>query len=224
MTRVRYGMRLLMSRLNLLIAILAAAVLTLAAASSAHAAPAAQDVIELDPGQTIIAFRLKGDLHTTHGSFQLASGRITIDPATGAAGGEIVVDSSSSTTDNSMRDAEMHDRVLETGTYPEITFVPHSARVTRDGAGLMTGTISGDFTIHGATHPMTFNVTGTVFGNELKCESNFVIPYEAWGMRNPSWLMFRVAGKVSVDFSTVGEITWAVPPQTSGAQMKIPAQ
>jgi polyisoprenoid-binding protein YceI len=211
-----------MPRLNLSIPIGLAIAIAIAAASSALAAPGAQDVIELDPARTVISFALGGNLHTTHGSFQLKRGRITLDPATGKAGGAIVVDAASSTTQNGMRDAEMHDHVLESGTYPDITFVPQTIHATRTAAGGMQGTVAGVITIHGAPHPITLDVSGSVAGDVLKCKSDFVVPYETWGMNNPSWLMFRVASEVKVEFSTTARMIWASAGNSGSDQMSVP--
>jgi polyisoprenoid-binding protein YceI len=211
-----------MTRSNWFVRLTLALAIAAVAASSAFGAEPAQDVIELDSARTVIAFRLEGNLHTTHGNFRLKTGRITLDPATGAAGGAIIVDSASATTKNSMRDAEMHDGVLESGTYPEITFVPQTIHATRIAAGGMRGTVDGTITIHGEPHPITLDVSGGVTGNMLTCESNFVIPYAAWGMKNPSWLMFQVAGEVNVEFSTVARITWAAPGKSGSDQMSVP--
>jgi polyisoprenoid-binding protein YceI len=210
------------TRFNRSTRICIAVAIAIAAASWALAAPGARDVIDLDPAHTVIAFQLKGNLHTTHGSFQLKSGRITLDPATGEASGAIVIDAASSTTHNSMRDAEMHDRVLESGTYPEITFVPQTIHATRTAAGTMQGTVAGVITTHGQPHPITLDVAGSVTGNVLAVESNFVIPYAEWGMRNPSWLMFRVADEVNVEFSAAARITWAAPEKSGSDQMSVP--
>jgi polyisoprenoid-binding protein YceI len=222
MTCGRHPILFPMPRLNLSARLCFAIAIAVATVSSALAAPAPQDVIELDPARTAITFQLRGNLHTTHGSFQLKSGRIAIDPATGIASGKIVVDAASSTTHNSMRDAEMHDRVLESGTYPEITFVPQTVHATRTAAGEMRGTVGGVITIHGAAHPLMLDISGNVAGDALKFESNFVIPYAAWGMKNPSWLMFRVAGEVNIEFSATARIIWASPGPSASAQMGIP--
>jgi polyisoprenoid-binding protein YceI len=212
-----------MKRSNLPVLLALAIAFAFSAVSSACAAPAApQDLIEFDPAHTVIAFQLKGNLHTTHGSFQLQTGRITLDPATGEAGGAIVIDAASSTTHNSMRDAEMRDHVLESATYPEITFVPQTIHATRNAAGAMLGTVAGTITIHGQPHPITLDVSGKVAGDVLTCESNFVIPYAAWGMKNPSWLMFRVADEVKVEFSTTARIAWTSPEKSGSDQMSVP--
>jgi YceI-like domain len=86
----------------------------------------------------------------------------------------------------------------------------------------MQGTVAGTIAIHRQSHPITLDVSGNVTGDVLTCKSNFVIPYAAWGMRNPSWLMFQVAGEVNVEFSTTARITWASPEKTGSNQMSVP--
>jgi hypothetical protein len=36
--------------------------------------------------------------------------------------------------------------------------------------------------------------------------TNFIVPYEAWGLKNPSTLFLRVENKVAINVSTVGNI------------------
>jgi polyisoprenoid-binding protein YceI len=178
-------------------------------ASSAFAGPTAEDVVELDPANTVITFELDGNLHKTHGTFKLKTGTVRVDPATGNASGKIVIDATSSSTQDSMRDAEMHDHVLQTDRYPEITFVPATIRASRTADGDMSGTITGVINIHGAAHEIALDVHGSLVGDVLKGESRFVIPYAAWGMTNPSWLMFRVADQVNVGVSATAHVIWA---------------
>src|SRR6202167_5043356 len=80
--------------------------------------------LELDPSKTRVEFRLPGSLHTTHGTFKLERGTIIADPATGKAGGSIVIDARSGDTGIGTRDNEMRESVLEAQLYPEITFNP----------------------------------------------------------------------------------------------------
>src|ERR1700723_4297674 len=80
--------------------------------------------LELDPSKTLVEFRLPGSLHKTHGTFKLERGTIITDPATGKAGGSIVVDARSGDTGIGARDSEMRENVLEAQRYPEITFDP----------------------------------------------------------------------------------------------------
>ena len=69
----------------------------------------AQEVtVELDPAQTHIAFTLSDVLHTVHGTFKLKNGTVRFDPATGAASGLVVVDTTSGDSGSQARDRKMH--------------------------------------------------------------------------------------------------------------------
>src|SRR5260221_12382513 len=81
----------------------------------AHHAAAAQSqsgTLDLDPGKTLIEFRLPGALHATHGKFKLAHGTVSADLATGEASGSIVVDPRSGETGVEARDDRMKTSVL----------------------------------------------------------------------------------------------------------------
>src|SRR5437016_254648 len=89
----------------------------------ANAEPSARvqdDVVQLDPAHTNIDFMLPGYLHTTHGRLTLNGGTIWIDPATGKATGEVVIDATSENSSEDLRDAITKHAVLEVDRYPEI--------------------------------------------------------------------------------------------------------
>jgi polyisoprenoid-binding protein YceI len=147
--------------------------------------------------------------HTTHGTFKLKSGIIKVDPATGDASGEVIVDARSGDSGEKLRDSIMNDKVLESAKYPEFVFTPHHVSGHRDPhTGVFSGVITGVMLAHGAQHPMAIRVDGALVGDELTAKCHLTIPYVAWGMANPSFLMFRVANHVSVDIATAGRVTW----------------
>ena len=83
----------------------------------------AQDVVvNFDPAATQVDFTLGATLSTVHGIFKLKSGQIDFDPATGKAGGAVILDATSGNTDNSSRDKKMHGEILESAKFPEIAF------------------------------------------------------------------------------------------------------
>ena len=89
-------------------------------------------VVNLDPAQTKITFTLDTTLHVVHGTFQLKSGQIHFDKATGKASGAIIVDAQSGDTDNKSRDKKMHQESLESPKYPDFVFTPQQVRGTFD--------------------------------------------------------------------------------------------
>ena len=180
------------------------AIVLLAAWSSAAIAPQVQ--VTLDPAQTKINISVH-DVHGgVHGIFAMKSGTVNFDSSTGAASGEIIVDAASGDTGNNSRDHKMKKDVLETQRYPEITFTPR--RIVGQFAPQGTSNIQceGVFAIHGATHNLTLAVPVQVSGNKITGSTSFEVPYEAWGMKNPSVLFLRVDGKAEVTVSFAGRI------------------
>src|SRR6185369_13219677 len=74
---------------------------------------AQQRTLELDPAKTQIHYVLGATAHTVHGMFQMKSGVINFDPATGAASGAIIVDAATGSSDNEGRDKKMDKEVLQ---------------------------------------------------------------------------------------------------------------
>lgn len=172
-----------------------------------YSAAAAQQVkVTLDPAETKINISVH-DVHGgVHGNFKMKSGTVSFEPATGAAGGEIIVDAASGDTGNGSRDHKMNKDVLESGRYPEITFTPNRVVGQLAPQGASNIQVEGVFHIHGADHPLTLAVPLQVNGDKLMGTTNFVVPYESWGMKNPSMLFLRVDGKAEVTVSFAGRI------------------
>src|SRR5271154_1289264 len=147
---------------------------------------AAQEMtLHLDPSQSSAAFTLAGTGHTVHGTFNLKGGEIHFDPGSGKAGGEIVFDATSGQTGNQSRDRKMHMDVLQSQQYPEVTFRPDHAEGTLAAHGESTLQVHGLFGIHGAEHELTVPVQLALTPDKWTATARFVIPYVAWGLKNP---------------------------------------
>jgi polyisoprenoid-binding protein YceI len=170
-------------------------------------------VLELDPVQTHIEFTLDGVLQTVHGTFELKSGTIRFDPATGKAGGLVVVDATTGKSDSVRRDHKMHKDILESRKYPEATFTPVRVNGRVEAQGESPVQLDGIFKLHGAEHELMLATTVRIGGDKLTASTHFVIPYVEWGLENPSTLFLRVGDKVSIDIEAVGRITMPAAPQ-----------
>lgn len=174
------------------------AVFTLLAASASAQNSPAKMTFRFDPAATTIRWTLKSILHTVHGTFQLKSGLIMFDEDAGTADGEVIVETGSAESGNEGRDDRMKKDVLESTKYPEAIFHPEKVTgVVHDGQ-TQTVTVEGTFTIHGADHPLFLQVRTSLSGDKLNATTNFVVPYVAWGMKDPSTLMLRVGKDVQV--------------------------
>jgi polyisoprenoid-binding protein YceI len=162
--------------------------------------------VHLDPQQTEIHWTLKSTLHTVHGTFKLKGGAITLDPATGAAEGQILVDVTSGESGDNSRDSKMQKEVLESQKYPEAFFHPVKFTGSLNPAGSQTVTVDGTFNIHGADHPLTLQLQVEINGSAATAKTQFVVPYVQWGMKDPSTLILRADKQVDVKVVAHGTV------------------
>lgn len=181
---------------------------TLFACGAAQAVPSATDeiVYELNPAQTEINFTLPDVLHTVHGTFQLKSGTVRFDPATGAASGAVIVDVTSGASGSAARDRKMHKEILESGRYPEAVFTPERVEGRFSPEGVAELQVHGLFKIHGGEHEIIFQTRVETKGDQLVVNMHGVLPYVQWGMKNPSTFILRVSDKVQLDIHATGHI------------------
>jgi len=163
-------------------------------------------VFQLNPGQSEVDFTLADVLHTVHGKFQLKSGVLRFDPATGAASGELVVDATTGESGSNARDKKMKKDILETQKFPTIVFTPQKVVGSVAASGGSQVQMRGVMTLHGGAHPMTLVVPVQVNGDTATALVHFDVPYEQWGLKNPSTLFLRVSNTVQIDVHAVGTL------------------
>ena len=172
------------------------------AAATPSTIPGQSTTIEFDPAETKVEFTLGATMHTVHGSFAFKRGKISFDPATGQASGEMVVDAASGKSGNEGRDRNMHRVVLESERYPEIIFRPDRLEGTLSPRGRSQVRLHGILQIHGAEHEITVPVDAAIANGLYTVTANFAVPYVSWGMKNPSKLMLRVGDRVDITIET----------------------
>jgi hypothetical protein len=163
--------------------------------------------IVFDPAQTQIRWKLGADLHKVDGTFKLKSGEFILDPATGVAEGEILVDATTGESGNPARDKRMHDEVLESNRYPAMFFHPSQIKgAFKPGETTQQLQAQGSFNIHGADHALEMPVKVETAGDTVTATARFTVPYVAWGMKNPSKLLLRVNKQVEIEVIAKGTI------------------
>ena len=180
------------------------------------AAPAfAQEkALELDPTESTVHFTLKSSLHTVHGTFTLTSGKVSFDPETGKAAGSLVVSAASGESGNKGRDSRMHKEIIESQRYPEINFSPHDIEGHVEMQGDSHVEVKGEFRLLGQDHEIAIPVTLRSEGSSVTLDSDFSIPYIAWGLKNPSTFILRASDMVEVNIRASGHWTAAEPTLT----------
>lgn len=173
---------------------------------------AQEAVVTFDPAHTQIRMMLDATLHTVHGVFRLKSGQIRFDPRTGKSQGEFMIDAASGDTGNASRDKKMHQEVLESGKYPEIIFLPERIEGSISTQESSEITLSGAVRIHGREHPLSFvaEVAAPSSGT-IHVKTSFSIPYQKWGMKNPSNFFLRVGDFVEIEIDAVARLRFLPP-------------
>lgn len=166
----------------------------------------AQDAdYQLDPAQTSVKFTLGDVLHSVHGSFKLKQGNLEVE-SDGKVSGQIVVDATSGDSGSGMRDRKMNKEVLESARYPEISFRPDRIQGPVAGSGKSSVMIHGTFNIHGADQEITVPAQVETDADHWTAAVHFTVPYQKWGMKNPSTLFLRVSDTVEIDLIAAGTV------------------
>lgn len=186
---------------HLLRSMLAVLLATLAVSAAAQNA-----TFQLDPAQTAVNFTLGDVLHTVRGTFRLKRGSLQFEPATGKISGEIVVDARSGDSGSGMRDRKMHKEILESETYPDISFRPDRIEGTVAKQGKSSVRVHGIFNIHGVDREITVPADVEISGGRWTATVHFTVPYAKWGMKNPSTLFLRVNDSVEIDLTAAGSV------------------
>ncbi len=168
---------------------------------------AQQVSLALDPSHSSVKFTLGDVLHTVHGMFDVKHGELQLDPASGKVSGEIVVDAKSGNSGSGMRDRKMHKEVLESEKYPEISFRPDHVDGPVSTLGKSSVKVHGIFRIHGVDRELIAPAEVEMTADHWSANVHFTVPYEKWGMKNPSTLFLKVNDSVEIDLTGSGSVT-----------------
>ena len=156
------------------------------------------------------ASEVKMTLNTTHevvnGTFHIQSGTIEFERSGPKMAGSVVVLAGSGNTGNGSRDKRMKNSILKVEQYANVSFEPKSYTGTIAAAGDSTIQVSGVFTLLGAPHEITIPMLVHLDGGGATVKSHFVVPYVAWGVKNPSFLIWKAENDVAIDLSLVGRL------------------
>jgi polyisoprenoid-binding protein YceI len=143
----------------------------------------AAEVYKVDPVHSSVVFRVK-HLNTSHawGRFDEFSGSLALDPSQSKL--QFQIKAGSVDTNNAMRDNHLKGPDFFSAVqYPTIDFTSKSV-VLKDKAY----EVSGDLTFHGVTKPISFKLTPTGTGKDMKghaiagFESSFMVSQKEFGI------------------------------------------
>jgi polyisoprenoid-binding protein YceI len=157
------------------------------------------------------ASEVKMTLNTTHelvnGAFHVQSGSIEFDRGTAKMLGSVVVLAGSGKTGNDSRDKKMNKDILKVERYATVSFEPKTYAGVIAPSGESTIQVTGVFTLLGTPHEITIPIVVRVEGTAATAKAHFVVPYVQWGLKNPSFLIWKADDDVAIDLFVSGRLS-----------------
>ncbi len=161
------------------------------------------------PEASDVAFTLGASDHTVNGTFHVQSGSVTFDRGASTISGAVVVAAGSGNSGNQGRDKKMNHDVLDVERFADVSFVPKSYQGAVAASGDSNIQVTGVFTLHGAPHDLTVPMQIHIDGTNLTAITHFTVPYVQWGLKDPSFFVFKVAKEVGIDLKLAGHLSSA---------------
>ncbi len=184
--------------------------LLIAAAASPPAGAGAHFVVA--PAGNEVRYRVREQLagfdlpNDAVGKTAAVTGDLTFD-AKGAivpGSSKITVDVQGLASDRSRRDGYVQHRLLETSQYPSVILAPTA--VSGLGwplptSGAKTFQLTGDLTVHGATHPSTWTVTASFNGTDVTGTAATAFTFADFGLTQPRVpIVLSVADTIHLEY------------------------
>jgi hypothetical protein len=156
------------------------------------------------------ASEVKMKLNTTHevvnATFQVQSGLINFNRTASHISGIVIVAAGSGKTGNDSRDKKMNKDILKVNQFSTVSFAPKSYSGTVAASGDSTIQVSEVFTLLGTDHDLTIPMQIHIDGSKATAKGQFVVPYVRWGLKYPSFLIWKAENDVAIDLSLFGNI------------------
>src|SRR4051812_35286240 len=178
-----------------------------AACALFSAAAVAQQHYKVDPAASEVHFNLGASDGPVNGTFRATSGEFTLDPSTGAMTGAISVDAGSGDSGNKKRDKKMSNDQMKAQTYAAVTFAPSKFSAKLNDTGDSAGQVDGTFTLIGQPHPLSVPMNVHMENGRFTATGEFTVPFVNWGVKDPSFMMFKVENQVKVQLKLTGTVT-----------------
>jgi polyisoprenoid-binding protein YceI len=153
-------------------------------------------LLSVVPGKSQAIYKVREQLASVSlptdaiGKTQVISGTIAVKPdgTLDAAGSKFTVGLDTLQTDQSMRDNYVRRNVLQTSQFPTAVFVPTQISglpASLPTSGSVTFKLTGDMTIRDVTKSITWDVTGTIQGDQLNATATTQFKFEDFNLSQP---------------------------------------
>ena len=173
----------------------------------APAALAQNQTFVVNPDASEVKITLKTTHELVNGTFHVQSGSIEFDRGTPKMLGSVVVLAGSGKTGNDSRDKKMNKDILKVEQYAAVSFEPKTYTGVIAPSGDSNLQVTGIFTLLGTPHEITIPMLVHVEGTAATAKAHFVVPYVQWGLKNPSFLVWKADNDVAIDLFLSGRLS-----------------
>ena len=173
----------------------------------APAALAQQQTFVANPDASEVKMTLKTTREVVNGTFHIQSGSLEFDRSAAKMSGSVVVLAGSGKTGNGSRDKKMNKDILEVEQHATVSFEPKSYAGAIAPSGDSTIQVTGIFTLLGTPHEITIPILVHLEGTTATAKAHFVVPYVHWGLKNPSFLIWKADDDVAIDLILAGRLS-----------------
>jgi polyisoprenoid-binding protein YceI len=187
--------------------------LVLTPAALTQSAPAQQPAFTqhqrfvVNPGASEVKMTLKTTHEVVNGVFHVESGSVDFDRGIPKMSGLITVAAGSGKTGNDSRDKKMNKDILKVEQYGTVSFEPKTYAGAIAASSDSTIQVTGIFTLLGTPHEITVPTQVHLDDAGATVKAHFVVPYVQWGLKNPSFLIWKADNDVAIDLNLVGTIS-----------------
>jgi polyisoprenoid-binding protein YceI len=173
----------------------------------APVALAQQQTFVANPDASEVKMTLKTTREVVNGTFHIQSGSLEFDRSAAKMSGSVVVLAGSGKTGNGSRDKKMNKDILEVEQHATVSFEPKSYAGAIAPSGDSTIQVTGIFTLLGTPHEITIPILVHLESTTVAAKAHFVVPYVQWGLKNPSFLIWKADNDVAIDLSLTGRLS-----------------
>ena len=173
----------------------------------ASAALAQHQTFVVNPDGSAVRMMLKTNHELVNGTFHVQSGSIVFDCGAPEMSGSVTVLAGSGKTGNDSRDTKMYKDVLKVKQHATVSFAPKTYTGILAPSGESTIQVKGIFTLLGSPHEITVPMTVYLDGANSNAKAHIVLPYVQWGLKNPTFLMWKVDNHVAIDLFFAGRLS-----------------
>jgi polyisoprenoid-binding protein YceI len=173
----------------------------------APAALAQHQTFVANPDASEVKMTLKTTHEVVNGAFHIQSGSISFDPSAARMSGSVIVLAGSGKTGNDSRDKKMNKDILAVEQHATVSFEPKSYTGVIAPSGDSTVQVTGIFTLLGTPHEINLPIVVHLEGTAATAKAHFAVPYIQWGLKDPSFMFWKVDKEVAMDIFLTGRLS-----------------